>query len=170
MRDNFAPSLAHVLASESGYVNDPRDPGGATNRGITQRTYDLWRVDHGQATRPVSMIDPNEVEAIYKRQYWDAVRGDDLPAGVDYCVFDCAVNSGPGRAAKLLQQAVGAVPDGKIGPQTLAAVKAADPRRVIAAFSAEREAYLQSLSTFAHFGNGWLHRVASVEIAARGMA
>lgn len=168
--DNFAASLAHVIASEGGYVCDPKDNGGATNQGITQAVYDLWRVDHGQAKRSVRLLDPNETEAIYRKRYWDACRCDDLPAGVDYVVFDYAVNSGPVRACKSLQQAVGVPADGQIGPVTLAAVAKADPRRIINAVCAEREAFLERLPTYSHFGRGWSHRVASVEMTARGMA
>lgn len=170
MRDNFAPSLAHLLASEGGFVNDPRDPGGATNEGVTQHQYDAWRAAHRQGIRSVRFIDPNEVEAIYRNLYWNTIKADDLPAGVDYCVFDCAVNSGPHQAARFLQRAVTVEDDGLVGPATIAAVKAADPNRIINGFCAERLKFLQSLPTWSHFGKGWGRRVASVEITARGMA
>ena len=169
MTGDFAVSLAHVLASEGGYVDDPKDPGGRTNEGITQHVYDNWRLAKGLPTRSVATIDPNEVEAIYRGLYWSAVAGDQLPAGVDYATFDYAVNSGAHRAACALQNAVGVPADGQIGPATLAAANAADPRRVINAVCSARQAFLESLPTFAHFGNGWSHRVASVEQVARGM-
>ena len=170
MNDSFPASLAHVLRSEGGYVNDPQDPGGATNKGITQHQYDLWRIAHGQPTRPVSAVDPNEIEAMYRKWYWAPVHADELPHGVDYCVFDCAVNSGPHRAAEWLQQAAGVRVDGAIGPVTIAAVTAADPRRIINGICNERLAYLETLPTWGHFGRGWSVRVASVEQDARGMA
>lgn len=169
MMDNFAPSLAHVLASEGGFVNDPHDSGGATNRGVTQAVYDDWRVSHEQARRGVDIIDPNEVEAIYRSLYWNGVQGDLLPSGVDYCAFDGAVNSGPAQASKWVQRAAGVADDGHIGPVTLAAVNAADPRRIVNAICNERLAFLEKLPTWSRFGNGWAHRVATVEMTARGM-
>jgi lysozyme family protein len=167
---NFAPSLAHVLASEGGFVDDPRDNGGATNKGVTQSVYDHWRRIHNRDLRSVETIDPNEVEAIYRKQYWDAVSGDNLPSGVDYCTFDYAVNSGPIRACKALQRAAGVDDDGQIGPVTLSAVNSADPRRIICAISADRLSFMERQPAWAHFGNGWSHRVATVEQVARGMA
>lgn len=170
MNDNFAPSLAHVLRSEGGYVNDALDPGGATNEGVTQHQYDIWRISHGQATRSVKFVDPNEIEAFYRAWYWNAVQGDRLPHGVDYCAFDCAVNSGPHRAAVWLQEAAGVPADGQIGQHTLAAVNAADPRRIINGICTERLTYLESLPTWPHFKNGWSARVVGLEQDARGMA
>jgi lysozyme family protein len=170
MKDNFAASLSHVLASEGGFSDDPQDPGGATMDGVTQAVYDNWRASHEQSPRPVSVIDPNEVEAIYRSLYWNAVRGDDLPCGVDYCTFDFAVNSGAHQAKLCLQRALDVPVDGVIGPVTLKAVDAADPRRVINGVCSERLAYLRTLKTWRRFGNGWSHRVATVEQVARGMA
>lgn len=169
MTDDFAPSLAHVLASEGGFVDNPHDPGGATDEGVTQHQYDLWRTAKGLPTRSVRMIDPNEVEAIYRGSYWNVVDGDQLPSGVDYCVFDWSVLAGPHRAISHLQQAVGATADGSMGPVTLAAVNAADPRRVINAVCAERLAYLATRPGWPYFKDGWSRRVASVEQVARGM-
>jgi len=177
MMDNFAPSLSHVLASEGGYVNNPRDPGGATNKGITQREYDAWRARHGQPHRDVLLIDNNEVEAIYREDYWNKICGDQLPHGVDYCMFDFAVNSGPHeadvtvqRAIRALQDSADVVIDGVIGPKTLAALSNADPRRIINEICTERLSFMKEHCDWADFGNGWDKRVASVEITARGMA
>lgn len=169
MNGNFPASLAHVLASEGGFVDNPHDPGGATDEGVTQHQYDLWRTAKGLSTRSVKFIDPNEVEAIYRGSYWNAVDGDQLPSGVDYCVFDWSVLAGPHRAIEHLQQAVGTTPDGIIGPATLAAVAAADPLRVINGVCAERLAYLKTRPGWRYFGDGWSNRVNSVEITARGM-
>lgn len=166
---NFSGSLLAVLRHEGGKVDDPNDPGGRTAYGVTQAVYDAWRRQQGLAPRDVWSITPSEISAIYRKQYWDAVRGDDLPSGVDYAVFDFAVNSGPARAIKFLQREVGAAPDGKLGPATLAAVNAADPRRIVAGLSAARQAYLETLNTFPRFGKGWTTRVADVAVAARGM-
>ena len=170
MNDNFPASLAHVLASEGGFVDNPHDPGGATDEGVTQHQYDLWRTAKGLPVRSVQMIGPDEVEAIYRGSYWNAVDGDELPSGVDYCVFDWSVLAGPHRAIEHLQQSVGAAVDGIIGPATLAAVTAADPLRVINGVCAERLAYLQTRPAWPYFARGWSNRVASVEITARGMA
>jgi lysozyme family protein len=169
MIGNFPASLTHVLASEGAYVNNPHDPGGATNQGVTQHQYDMWRIAHGQPTRSVAQIDPNEVEAFYHSWYWKPVQGDALPSGVDYCVFDCAVNSGPHEAALMLQRAVDVADDGVIGAVTLAAVKAADPRTLIQSFCNERLAFEQTLSTWPYFGRGWSSRVLEVEADAEGM-
>jgi lysozyme family protein len=98
------------------------------------------------------------VQLIYKQGYWDKVKGDNLPSGLDFAIFDWAVNSGPGRAAKALQKAVGATADGAIGPKTLEAVEAADAAKTIKAVADEREAFYKSLRTFNTFGKGWLRR------------
>lgn len=170
MKAGFPASLAHVLASEGGYVNDPRDPGGATNKGVTQHVYDLWRRSKGLAPRNVRALEQTELEAIYRKLYWDACRCDDLPAGVDYCVFDFAVNSGPARAARCLQLAAGVTDDGQIGPMTLAAVNAKSACELINEISAQRLLYLTKLPTFDHFGKGWTTRVGEVGRAAAEMA
>lgn len=169
MNDNFSPSLSHLLATEGGYSDDPRDPGGQTNHGVTQHQYDIWRIAHKQPTRSVRLIDPNEIEAFYRAWYWNTVLADQLPSGVDYCVFDAAVNSGPHRSAEWLQEAAGVTVDGSIGPKTIAAVTAADPRRIINAICAERLAFLETLPTWPHFKHGWSVRVASIEQDARAM-
>jgi lysozyme family protein len=167
---SFPAALAAVLRSEGGYCDNPHDPGGATNQGVTQAVYDAWRAERKLFKRSVRFISAAEVSAIYLERYWNACRCDDLPAGVDYAVFDFAVNSGPGRAAKELQRAVDVADDGRIGPATIAAVNAADPRRVIHSLCSARQCYLESLSSFEFFGTGWTRRVASVEVQARSMA
>lgn len=169
MNTDFPAALAHLLANEGGYCDDPKDPGGETNEGVTQHQYDLWRIAHHQPTQDVRNIDPNEVETMYRNWYWNPVLGDQLPAGVDYCVFDCAVNSGPHQAAKFLQRAVGAADDGYIGPATLSAVRYANPVSVIKQFCQERLAFLQSLPGWPHDGHGWSNRVAAVETTAQAM-
>jgi lysozyme family protein len=168
--DNFASVLQHIELSEGGYVDNRHDPGGATNEGITQHQYDLWRIAHKQPTQSVRFIDPNEVEMIYRNWYWNAVQGDQLPAGVDYCVMDGAVNSGPHEAIKWLQTAADVEPDGFIGPKTLAAVAACDPRQLISDICAERLAYDQTLKNWPYFSRGWSARIAEVQGDAQGMA
>jgi lysozyme family protein len=113
---NFAPSLAAVLIHEGGFVCNPNDPGGATCKGVTQAVYDDWRASHSLCSQTVREIAEAEVEAIYFKLYWNAIRADDLPSGVDYCAFDFAFNSGPNRAIRF-QRVSGVAEDGKIGPQ-----------------------------------------------------
>ncbi len=158
MKQNFASSLAHVLKHEGGWADHPRDPGGATMKGVTLATYSDWL--GRQATKDeLRAISDEHLRTIYRARFWDAVRGDELPSGVDYVVFDMAVNSGPGRAARMLQAAVGVTPDGAIGPKTLAAVQAQDPAALIAAFQRNRQHFLEALPTFDAFGKGWTRRV-----------
>lgn len=169
MQQNFAASLAAVLKSEGGKVDDPRDPGGKTNQGITQATFNAWLSSHGSQQRDVFTITPDEVSAIYKSRYWDAVDADNLPAGVDYATFDFAVNSGPAKAAMTLQGIVGVAEDGKIGPVTLAAIAKERPVFLITKLCAMRLGFLGRLSTWVHFGTGWTNRVHAVEQAAMNM-
>ena len=161
MKENFRSSLTQVLKYEGGYSNHPRDPGGATMKGVTQRVYDAWRRKHSLAPRSVRYLEQNELEAIYKHDYWDKVHGDDLPSGVDLAVFDLAVNSGVSRAAKMLQACAGVAQDGIIGPATLAAVRH-NPKCHIALCD-RRLAFLQRLGTWSTFGKGWGARVADVK-------
>lgn len=169
MKENFDRALAAVLVHEGGYVNDPQDPGGATNKGVTQVVYDDWRQRQGLAKRSVRQLADDELKAIYRREYWDRIKGDDLPSGVDYATFDFAVNSGVSRAARFLQTAAGVAADGSIGPATLAAVRK-EPAFVISTLIDKRETFLRSLGTFARFGKGWLARCAGVRAMALEMA
>lgn len=163
MKDNIELSMAWMLAHEGGYVNHPKDPGGATNLGVTQRVYDMYRRRSGQATRSVRAIAPDEVAEIYKAQYWDAVRGDELPSGVDYAVFDYAVNSGPKRAIMELQRVIGAGVDGVIGMETVGKAREMDPFDLIEALCNRRMAFLRSLKHWKTFGRGWTARVMGVK-------
>jgi lysozyme family protein len=169
MKNNFEEALRKVLAHEGGYVNHPKDPGGMTNLGVTRRVWEKWT--RKPATEAdMKALTPAMVAPLYRAQYWDAVRGDDLPGGVDYALFDAAVNSGPRQAVKWLQRAVGATDDGKMGPATLAAVQAQAAATVVGKFSDQRLAFLKSLETFAVFGKGWSRRVADVSGTAHHMA
>lgn len=168
-QENFPAALAAVLVHEGGYVNHPQDPGGATNKGVTQAVYEGYRGLRGVPFRSVREISDSEIHAIYRFQYWDRIRGDDLPAGLDYAVFDFAVNSGTHRAAAFLQRSVSQVDDGKIGPATLAAVKTADATQLIDELCDSRQRFLRGLSTFPVFGKGWLTRVKDVREKAKGM-
>src|SRR5262252_6679881 len=147
MNGNFDTVIGLVLQSEGGFVNDPQDPGGMTNLGVTRTN---WEAFVGQPVDEATMraLTPADVTPFYRQNYWDAVHGDDLPAGVDYAVMDFAVNSGTSRAAKALQRACGVNDDGAIGQQTLDAVGAANRITLIDAVCDERLAFLQTLPTF----------------------
>ena len=168
MLSNFPASLALVLKAEGGFVNHPRDPGGMTNLGVTRNVWREW-VNRDVDEAEMRALTPELVAPLYKANYWDACRCDDLPRGVDYCVFDSAVNMGSSRAAKLLQTALGVTADGVIGRATIAAATAADPVELLEAFSQGKEAFYQSLATFQTFGKGWLNRMAHVQAAAEQM-
>lgn len=167
MRENLDNALRWVLAHEGGYVNHPKDPGGATNMGVTQRVYDGYRRRKGQSVRSVRAITADEVADIYKRQYWDAVKADDLPAGVDYAVFDYAVNSGPDRAIKDLQRESAVAVDGINGEVTLAAVGQQDPFDLIERLCNRRMRFLKGLRHWRTFGRGWTARVMGVKDGAQ---
>jgi lysozyme family protein len=168
MNTNFDACLTHTLKYEGGYVDHPADPGGATNLGITLATLRAWR------DKPVSKVDvraltKSEAGAIYRNKYWNAVRGDDLPKGVDLVVFDWGVNSGPNAAIKALQKVVGVTPDGYIGAVTLREVAKANPATLIKTLCDRRGSFFQSLKTFKVFGRGWMRRVTEVRTAALKM-
>lgn len=173
--DRFPRALALVLIHEGGFVNHPRDPGGATNKGITQGTYNAWRRSKGLEIRSVRDIADAEVSVIYRSGFWDLIKADDLPPGVAYCVFDAAVNSGPGRAVRWLQAEVGARQDGLVGPETLGRVADADPVDLLNSYCDRRLRFMKSLRHWDAFGRGWSRRVAevrkqSVEWALTGRA
>ena len=170
---NFAKVLPLVLAHEGGYVNHPADPGGATNKGVTQAVYDAYRVSTGQKTRSVKSITAAEVSDIYQSRYWNLADCGQLPAGVDYAVFDYSVNSGVGKAIKDLQRTVNGfvnrvealVPlkvDGINGQDTAAAVAKCcyiDEEGFINSYCDRRMSFLKSLKTWKTFGKGWQRRV-----------
>jgi lysozyme family protein len=170
MKGNFDKCLALLLAHEGNFVHHPQDPGGMTNLGVTKRVWEEW-TGHEVDEKQMRALTPELVAPLYKRKYWDACRSDDLVSGVDYAVFDVAVNSGAGRAIKFLQSCVGVDADGGFGPRTLAAVKVAeqDPERLIELYCAKRLEFLQSLKTFETFGKGWSRRVAEVKDKALAM-
>jgi lysozyme family protein len=168
MQSNWDNSFKLMLKSEGGFVNHPSDPGGMTNLGVTKATWENW-VGRESDEAEMRGLTPEKVEPLYKKKYWDAVRGDELPMGLDYLMFDFAVNAGAGRAIKTLQTAVAVTPDGGFGPMTMAAVQAVDPVTLIERFSAEKVVFYRGLNTFATFGNGWLNRVADVKVKASAM-
>ena len=171
MNKNWQKSFQYMLQSEGGYADLSHlgDTGGMTNLGVTRAVWENW-VGHSVGEKEMRSLTPEKVEPLYKRKFWDACRCDDLPSGVDFIVFDMAVNAGVGRSAKILQKVVGTVPDGAIGPLTLAAVQAMNPEVVIDEFSKARAAFYRSLPTFGAFGNGWLNRVEHSKSKALAMA
>jgi len=158
-----------MLASEGGYVNHPSDPGGRTNLGVTQATWENW-IGRQSDESEMRSLTSDKVEPMYRKKYWDAVRGDEIQnGGVAYLLFDFAVNAGVGRSIKTLQTSIGVTADGAFGPITMAAVQATDPVELIERFSQAKEDFYRSLNTFDVFGKGWLNRVAKVKAEALKM-
>ena len=164
MKINFESSLRHVLVHEGGYVDHPSDPGGATNKGVTLAVFQ--RFFGAEKTKDdLKTITDEQLEEVYETGYWDKCRCNDLPDGVDYVVFDQAVNSGPGRSARWLQSAVGATVDGGIGPLTIAATTAHGSVMAIDAMCEARLTFLKSIrdgELWEVFGGGWQRRVDGV--------
>jgi lysozyme family protein len=159
----FQASLPFVLRWEGGYVNHPADPGGATNKGVTQRVYDDWLARKGMPGRDVRQITDDEVRAIYEGGYWMPPRCDLLQRPLDLVQFDTAVNMGVGRAVRMLQACVGCAVDGDFGPATQRAVEACDVGTAVASYCDRREAFYRSLAQrnpkMAVFLKGWLNRL-----------
>lgn len=164
--DRFKQALAHILVHEGGKVDHPKDPGGRTNKGVTQRVYNAWRTKSHLPIRDVYLIDDAEVEAIYRFQYWEPINGQQLPPGVGYVVMDGAVNSGVKQSAKWLQRALGfeaGQVDGIVGSVTLtAAQQAHDHDALIRQIIDRRRVFLKALKTWTAFGKGWTRRVNAV--------
>ena len=169
MKENYYHCLVMILHHEGGYVNHPKDPCGETNLGVTKRVYE----EHG-GEKDMKDLTVEDVAPIYKKSYWDRVKGDELPSGLDRCVFDFGVNAGTGRAAKYLQNMVGATADGAIGPATLRAVNAYVQVEGLASaidtYQSDRQKYYESLSTFETFGRGWSRRVVETTSSAQKLA
>lgn len=169
MLENWEKSFQMVLSHEGGYTNNQRDPGGMTNLGVTKAAWEAWLVRTATES-DMRALTPEAVKPFYKAMYWDKIKGDQLPAGVDYAAYDLAVNSGTGRAAKYLQQIAGVAADGVIGPKSLEAINACDPEQTVQALCDMRLDFLKRLPTFDTFGKGWSRRVAEVKAKATGMA
>jgi lysozyme family protein len=173
MKANFDKAFSLVLSSEGGYTDDPRDPGnklpdgrkGCTIWGCTQATWENF-VARKVTNEEMRNLKPKDVAPLYRLNYWDAVRGDELPSGVDYAAFDFAINAGPARARKVLQGALGVQADSVFGPATMAAINAANGPELLKAFGAAKERFYRSLPTFPTFGKGWLNRIKEVEESA----
>ncbi len=158
MKVNYDKCLETILHHEGGYVNHPKDPGGETNLGVTKKVYQ----EHG-GTKDMKDLLVEDVAPIYKKGYWDKMKCDDIPSGLDLCLFDFGVNAGPGRAAKFLQQMIGTTVDGGIGPNTLAKleeyIRENGEHEAVNKYQEMRQKYYENLSTFATFGRGWTRRV-----------
>jgi lysozyme family protein len=165
MKHNYQKCLDTILHHEGGYVDHPDDPGGETNLGVTKKVYEEWG-----GTKDMKDLTVEDVAPIYKKNYWDRVKGDELPSGLDLCVFDFGVNAGTGRAAKYLQSMVGATADGAIGPVTIRAVHAyvqiEGLEHAIGEYQHKRQGYYEGLKHFATFGRGWTRRVSETTALA----
>ena len=166
---NFDKCLQIILHHEGGYVNHPEDPGGMTNLGVTKRVYEDW-VGYAVSEHTMQHLTEEDVAPIYKKNYWDRIKGDDLPEGLNLCVFDFGVNAGTGRAAKYLQTMIGTVVDGGIGPMTIRAldehVSLIGLQETIEQYQENRQRYYEKLKTFKTFGRGWTRRVTETTMSA----
>ena len=165
----FELCLGVVLEKEGGFADNPADPGGATNLGITLRTLSAWR-GAAVTAEDVRALTREEAKEIYRAHYWNVMRCDELPRGIDLIVFDFGVNAGPATAVKALQRALGCNPDGGVGPVTLEAARRAEPCGLVEALAKARLDYLAALPAFATFGAGWTRRVEEVRRQALLMA
>ena len=168
MKYNFEQCLAFVLKEEGGFSNNPADPGGATNHGVTKKVWESYTGTE-VSTEVIKNLTVEDVTPLYRSLYWEKIKGDDLPSGVDYAVFDFAVNSGVSRAAKVLQSCVGVTADGAVGKQTLDAVELRHGRDLVTDICDQRLEFLQGLGTWPTFGKGWSARVTRVEERAFNM-
>src|SRR5215213_513348 len=169
MKQNWDKAFKQVIAYEGGYVNHPKDPGGPTNLGITRATLSRY-LGRNATIKDVRALTKSAVQPIYKKYFWDVLRCDDLPGGVDLAVYDFGVNSGTSRAARYLQSVVGVEQDGQIGPQTIAACDRYSAEEVVKRLVAKRRGFLMGLKTWATFGKGWNRRLVSVQTTALAMA
>lgn len=167
---NFDACIAIVRRYEGGFVDHPRDPGGATHMGITARRLAEWRGVGAVSREALRALGWEEARAIYHQGYWQNIRAESLPKGIDLLVLDAAVNNGPRRAVEWLQACLGVKVDGQVGPKTLAAAHAAAAVPLIRAYGARRLRFLQGLGHWPDFGRGWQARLHGVEAAALSMA
>ncbi|KZL02889.1 MULTISPECIES: glycoside hydrolase family 108 protein [unclassified Pseudovibrio] len=164
MQDTFQLIVSDLLESEGGFAHRSRkaDPGGPTNFGITQRTLSAWR-GQSVSVQEVRSLERAEAVDIFRAQYWDAVKGDKMPSGLDYALFDFAVNSGPARAVKTLQSILGVAVDGLAGVETLGALKTHNLGDLVSKLSAERLRFMKRLKNWPYNKNGWTRRVRDVQ-------
>ena len=168
MNRNWNKSFDLVIVNEGGYVDNKLDPGVATNWGCTQAVWEGY-IGHKVSVDDMKALTKEDVKPLYKKRYWDAIHGDAIPSGLDYCLFDCAINSGVNRSAKIIQEIVGVFADGAIGNNTVSAITQLNPVTAINEFCDKRQAFLESLKTFPVFGKGWSKRVSEVRTRALEM-
>jgi lysozyme family protein len=169
MRANWDQAFRQVIVYEGGYVNHPKDPGGPTNLGITQATLSRY-LGRNATIKDVRALTKAAVQPIYKKFFWDVLRCDELPGGVDLAVYDFGVNSGTARAARYLQSVVGVAQDGQIGPSTIAACNKYSAEEIVKRLVAKRRGFLMGLTLWRTFGKGWNRRLVSVQTTALAMA
>jgi lysozyme family protein len=167
---NFEKCFAFILQFEGGFTNDPKDPGGPTNLGVTQATLSAF-IGRQATIAEVKALTPEKVAPIYRGKFWDHVNGDNLPVGIDLAVFDFGVHSGPSRGVAALQRAVKVADDGSLGPITTAAAKNAAPKPTINAICDDRLAFIKKTKAFKvkKFQKGLLNRVKNCRAAALAM-
>lgn len=165
--DRFDRCMVEEFRHEGGYVNDPQDPGGMTNLGVTKRVWEDW-VGHHVTEAAMQALTPTTVKPLYHSRYWLAASCDKLPPGVDLMVLDTAINMGVSRACKYLQSAVGVAMDGHVGPQTLAAVAKRDPATLLSQIYGQRGSFYRASPNFPRFGKGWIRRLNEVRAKAEG--
>jgi len=167
---NFDKCLKFILQFEGGFTNDPKDPGGPTNLGITQSTLSAF-IGRQATIAEVRALTPVKAGAIYRAKFWDHVNGDNLPVGIDLAVFDFGVHSGPSRGVAALQRAVNVADDGSLGPVTTAAANRADPETAINAICDDRMAFVEKTKAFKvpRFQKGLINRVTKCRRAALSM-
>ena len=168
MRENFDKSLQLLLKHEGGFVNHERDPGGMTNLGVTKSVYEEW-LGYEVDKQDMMKLTPEDVAPIYLNNYWIKANCDELPSGLDYVVFDWAVNSGVSRSSKGIQKCCGAEPDGVIGPKTLQLILKQDTNFMIEKFKEVRQSFYEGLNHFDAFGRGWTRRNNEATEVALGM-
>ena len=166
MQGNFQACLDLVLKAEGGWVNHPSDPGGETNLGVTKK---VWEEYVGHPVETMKNLTPELVAPLYELKYWRPCYGEVLPRGLDFAIFSFGVNAGPGRSVKLLQQSLGLVSDGVIGPRVMQKLRESNIADVIKGFSESRREYYKSLKTFPIFGRGWISRTDKEEEEALQM-
>ena len=169
MTKNFRDCLELVLKHEGGFVDHPKDPGGMTNLGVTKKVWEEW-VGHPVTEKDMRELTPEIVAPMYEMRYWRTSYCEKLPRGLDLLVFSMAVNAGSGRSVKLLQDSIGLVMDGIIGPITMARINEANVETLIDKFSEAREDYYKGLKLFPVFGKGWLNRTDKERLEALQMA
>jgi lysozyme family protein len=169
MNRNWDKCFDLVIVNEGGYVDNPSDPGGATNLGCTKAVWEQY-VGHEVTKDDIKKLTKEDVKPLYKKRYWDAIHGDAIPSGLDYSIFDAAINSGVTRASKWIQEIVGVPADGAIGNNTVAAITQINPVTLINEFCDKRQTFLESLKTFPVFGKGWTKRVKEVRNRSLDMA